>query len=296
MIELKTSVKQGKRILPPRIVFFGPEGIGKTTFAASCPKPIFIKTEEGSGKLDFARITFKNSWDQDGRSERREVAEELLEVQDAIQAIADEDHDFKTLVIDSVTGLERLIQRDLCERFNEKDIHGATKGSNFSFEKGYRVAAEEMNKFLETLTYISEQRKMMIVLIAHSAVTKFKSPDTDDFDYYELAVEKKYCAEVVKKWADAIFFANFERPILAVEQNFGQKKAKAKAQVDELRRFMFTEKRPAHTAKNRYDLPYEIALPKIGGWDSVAKLIDESFEEKKPAKATKASIAHAERE
>lgn len=293
MIELKSCVRTGQRIAPPRIVIFGPEGIGKTTFAASCPNPVFIKTEEGSGMLDFARITFENSWDknQTGKEqkERREVAEELLEVNDALYALAEEPHDFQTLVIDSITGLEKLLQKDLCESNNEKDIHGTSPGSKFAFERGYKLEAEKLDHFLQALTYLSEKRSMMIVLVAHSSIAKFKSPDTEDFEYYELALEKKYSAEVLKKWADAIFFANFERPLLSTEKEFGKTKAKAKVQQGELARLLFTEKRPSHTAKNRWNLPYEIKLERTGGWDIIADHLATAFEagETKKPKAKK---------
>ena len=39
------NIKSGKVPRPQKIIVYGPEGIGKTTFAASFPDPVFIDTE-----------------------------------------------------------------------------------------------------------------------------------------------------------------------------------------------------------------------------------------------------------
>jgi hypothetical protein len=49
--------------LPPRVMLYGVEGIGKTTFGASAPKPIFVLTEDGLGDLDVAHFPLAKSYD-----------------------------------------------------------------------------------------------------------------------------------------------------------------------------------------------------------------------------------------
>ena len=50
------SVKRGKADSPMRITIFGVEGIGKTLFASGAPSPIFLDGEDGTSKLDVARV------------------------------------------------------------------------------------------------------------------------------------------------------------------------------------------------------------------------------------------------
>ena len=39
-----------------KVVFYGPEGIGKTTFAMKFPDPLFIDTEGSTKKYDVRRL------------------------------------------------------------------------------------------------------------------------------------------------------------------------------------------------------------------------------------------------
>lgn len=41
------EVRFGTSAAPPRILVYGIEGVGKSTFAARFPKPVFIQTEDG---------------------------------------------------------------------------------------------------------------------------------------------------------------------------------------------------------------------------------------------------------
>lgn len=88
-MSLLQQVRTGKEAQPPRIMIYGSEGIGKSTFAASAPKPIFIQTEDGLGEIDCAKFPLVGSFD---------------EMMNQLAAIRDEEHEYQTLVIDSSTG------------------------------------------------------------------------------------------------------------------------------------------------------------------------------------------------
>lgn len=272
------NLKSDDNRKPPRVIVYGPEGVGKTTLGLGAPNAVLIKTEEGQGEIGATRFTF----DKDGR----EVARDFDEVLEAIKVLGEEEHEFKTLVIDSITSLEVLLHRQLCARYNESNIVGNKKGSEFAFEAGIKLAAREWDYFLSCLDYLNEKRGMMIILVAHSSVAKFKSPDTEDFDYYEIDVEKKFSVSVLKKWADAILFLRYEKPLLATEdKGFGKKVAKAKLE-EEGARILYTEPRSSHTAKNRYGMPYEIPFPKVDAWKLLAPYLLKWLtapEPKKPA-------------
>ena len=50
-----SSITTGPAITPPRLLVYGPHGVGKTTFLSEAPSPILLPTEDGKGKLDIAR-------------------------------------------------------------------------------------------------------------------------------------------------------------------------------------------------------------------------------------------------
>ena len=79
---------------PPRIVVYGTHGIGKSTFAANAPAPVFIQTEEGLDAINVDAFPLCTSYE---------------EMVDAIGALASEDHEFATVVVDSADWAEQLI-------------------------------------------------------------------------------------------------------------------------------------------------------------------------------------------
>ncbi|MCS6901519.1 MAG: MAPEG family protein, partial [Myxococcales bacterium] len=76
---------------PLRVVLYGVEGVGKSTFASQAPDPIFLCAEEGAVGLDVARFPTAHTW---------------IEVLEAIRVLTHEEHPYKTLVIDSLDWLE----------------------------------------------------------------------------------------------------------------------------------------------------------------------------------------------
>ena len=51
------NIQKGISAAPPKVVIYGPEGIGKSTLASKFPAPLFIDVEEGTGRMDVARLT-----------------------------------------------------------------------------------------------------------------------------------------------------------------------------------------------------------------------------------------------
>ena len=58
------NIIEGKEKRPLKIVIYGPEGIGKSTFASQFPDPLFIDTEGGTSNLDIRRIKCNKSWNE----------------------------------------------------------------------------------------------------------------------------------------------------------------------------------------------------------------------------------------
>src|SRR5690606_27553337 len=105
-INLSNLVK-GAANSPPRILIFGVSGIGKTTFCADAPNPVFIQTEDGLGTLKSDAFPLARSYD---------------EVIEAIGSLINENHNYKTLIVDSLDWLEPLIWKKVCAVQNVETI------------------------------------------------------------------------------------------------------------------------------------------------------------------------------
>jgi hypothetical protein len=89
------KITTGKQTRAQRVVLYGVESVGKSTFAAQFPKPLFLDIEQGTSHLDVDRCDI-NSWKQ--------LTESLAEAKAT---------DYQTLVIDSADWAERLCVEDL---------------------------------------------------------------------------------------------------------------------------------------------------------------------------------------
>lgn len=226
------SVIRGKLQQPTRSVLYGPEGVGKSTFGAGAPSPIFLGAEDGTGQLDVARFPQPDSF------------EDALE---ALRTLVRETHDFQTLVVDTVDWLEPLIWRHICARDKQANIE------DYGYGKGYVVALDEWRRFLAGLEAVRRAKRMHLVLIAHAWIKPFKNPAGDDFDRYELKVHAK-AGGLLKEWADSVLFANYE--------TFAKKDEKTKRVkgISTGARLLYTQRTAAYDAKNRYSLPEELPL------------------------------------
>ena len=158
-MSLLQQVKTGKEAQPPRIMIYGSEGVGKSTFAASAPKPIFIQTEDGLGEIDCAKFPLVGSFD---------------EMMAQLAAVRDEEHEYQTLVIDSLDWMERVIWDRVCADYGVKCIEKADGG----YGKGYTHALTYWRQVVKILNEIRAKRTMAIILVAHAKEERFEDPDS----------------------------------------------------------------------------------------------------------------------
>lgn len=242
---------------PPRVLAYGPPGIGKTTFGSEWPNPVFIQLEDGTPK--DVKVT---GWSQ---------LKTFKQVMEALAALYSEEHDFKTLVVDSVTTLERLIFAETCARGDEK---GNPKNNieEFGFGKGYVFATRIASEFIDGINALRRDRGMAIVLIAHSTVMRFDDPETVSYDRYEIALRTsdKPNADIrgmFERDMDAILLLKQPVTVKTEEVGFNNERAIASGGGTIL---IHTVGKPAYTAKNRYDMPPTIRYDKGQGFAALA--------------------------
>lgn len=213
-----------------KVVVYGPEGIGKSTFAAAFPGGLFIDTEGSTKELDVRRLQPPSSW-------------AMLTWQ--VEQVKNEPEICRSLIIDTADWAEKLCIHDICSKRNVSGIE------DFGYGKGYVYLEEEFGRFLNKLTELVELG-INVVVTAHAIMRKFEQPDESGaYDRWELKLQKK-TAPLLKEWADMLLFANYETYVVKEGGgNDGMKKAKAKGG----KRVMYTTHHPCWDAKNRKGLP-----------------------------------------
>lgn len=224
------NVIKGKQPRPYKLLVYGTEGVGKSTFAAMAPNPIFLCPEDGTAHLDVARFPGITKWD--------EMFVALAELETA-------QHEFKTLVIDTLDWLEPLVWESVA-----KD---AGKGSieEIAYGKGYTLAVDKWRQLAAGLDRLVSTRKMHVILLAHSHVRRHDDPQVGVYDRFSLKLHASAGA-VMKEWCDAVLFARHEA--FAVKKD---KSNKARG-MSTGNRILHTTWAAAFDAKNRYGLPDKI--------------------------------------
>jgi hypothetical protein len=62
-VSLLDTIETGIKVPAIKINVAGTDGIGKTTFASHAPRPVFVKTEEGTNFLDVSSFPLCKSYD-----------------------------------------------------------------------------------------------------------------------------------------------------------------------------------------------------------------------------------------
>lgn len=216
-----------------KIVVYGPEGIGKSTFAAHFPDPVFIDTEGSTKDMDVARFDKATSWTM------------LLQ---QVKYVISHPEVCRTLVIDTADWAEQLEIQSLC------DEKGWTGLEDAGYGKGYTYSAETFGRFLNLLEDVIG-KGIHVVMTAHAQLRKVELPEEmGAYDHWEMKTSKKV-APMIREWADAVFFANYKTRVIEVDK-------KKKAQGGQ--RVMYTNHTPFWDAKNRYDLPEEMPFDYAG--------------------------------
>lgn len=213
-----------------KVVLYGVEGIGKSTFAAQFPNPLFIDTEDSTLHMNVKRFDKPTSWQM--------ILQQIEYVK--------QNKPCQTLVIDTIDWAEEICKRHLMA------ANGWSAIDSEGYGKKYVALAKEIGELLNKLSEVIDVG-INVVLTAHAWLRKKEEPDEmGAYDRYELKLEKK-TAPIVKEWADMVLFANYKTTIITDSKTESKKATGGQ-------RMMFTTHRPTWDAKNRVGLPDEVTF------------------------------------
>jgi GTPase SAR1 family protein len=162
---------------PIAITIIGDAGLGKTSLAATFPKPIFIRSEDGLQAVPAA-----------SRPDAFPVLRSAEDLWPQLAALVKEDHAYQTCVIDTVTTLDALFT----DWVMETDPKGAKSlnQAHGGFGAGRDMVASQHRRVRKACGMMME-KGMNVVFIGHADTETMDLPDMDAFGRYTVRLHKK---------------------------------------------------------------------------------------------------------
>lgn len=229
-ISLSSLTKPTSR--PVICTLVGEGGMGKTSLAAQFPAPVFIRTEDGTASLrgrDDVALFPMSRGSQD--------------VLDAMAALGTEQHEFKTLVLDSITQLNTLIEQEIIasDPKNPRSINQALGG----YGAGHSAVAERHRQIREATNWLQSEKGMNVVFIAHAVSETIDPPDNDSYTRYTIRMNQKSVAH----YSDNVDLVGFIKLKTFTRGEGDRKKA-----ISDGQRVITCYPTATHISKNRYDI------------------------------------------
>lgn len=256
------SLNSSRTTLPPRNLIYGPPGRGKSTLCSEFPHNIFLDVEKGLPSNIDAHIYPEETEGYDG-------------IIEAIGRLASEDHDFKSVSLDTLDRLEPFVWAKVCADNGLKAIEDAGYG------KGYLLADKYWRDIIDGMNFLRRERGMIVNYVAHSTIERFESPTTAPYNTYDIRLHKRAKA-MFQDEVDNIFFVNEDPTLKTDDVGFNKKVTHAEGGGV---RWIYCDGRPSFTAKNRGGMPARIMFTPGQGYAELSKYF--------PAPATTQTTAAA---
>lgn len=231
LLQQITSTRPSGGLIPPvRMNIQGTDGIGKSTFGAGADTPIFIQAEDGLSFINAPRFPQADTW------------AEMLE---QVKSLVTEEHQYKTVVLDTTDAAAKLGEAYVCEK------NGWSSAADPKAGYGAFYVAEEnaWGHLLSGLNVLHTQKGMNVILLSHVASKAYKDPELEPYDRWEMRCNKKVNS-LIKDWVDFNLFANYETQLIKDGQ-------KARG-VSYGNRGLYTRFAAAYDAKSRLELPNKL--------------------------------------
>jgi len=252
-----------------RIVIYGAEKIGKTTLCCGAPGTLLIPLEQGYTGMNCNKTSMIKTYE-----------DALALLDEIITSAQKKTFNFRSLVFDSSTALERLIhvatlQKDpLTKNGNPKGI--VVDSALGGYGKGYDYANGLFAAFQEKCDVLVEHAGINVIFPTHAFANKVLDPAAGEYSSWDLLLhspkkgEKYGKREMLAQWADIIGFLHEPIYISKNSDNFTQAISKNQGRV------LGLERTPGYVAGNRLNLCGEIVVPKEQSWNYLADAIFKS--------------------
>ncbi len=229
------KILTGKQHGPRRILLYGQQGVGKSTWASQAPNPIFLNLEDGLADIECDKTPKLN---------------DIGDINSALSYLITEQHDYKTVVLDSADWFDLLLHNKVAGEFGKQSYEEIDYGKGAGrIEKGWQW-------LISNLDYLLVNRKMNVIVLAHAKIEKFTDPFLAAYDRYVPDLSKQAFG-YVQEWAQEVLFARFRVLTNETKEAFGAKRNTAVGGKD---RYILTNEAGASMAKNRLRLPDELPM------------------------------------
>lgn len=247
------GIVSGKRPGPRRTLLYAEHGVGKSSWAAGAPNPLFLDVEQGTNDLEVSR------WDESIVSYHQLVS--------VLEWVRTQPHEFHSLVLDTLDWTEKLIFKDITS------AAGVSAISDIDFGKGPPRAIPKWEFLLNELALIQSQRRMGIILLSHARLEKVTPPDAPAYDRYSpdlwTNAKNEGVAPVIQEWCDEVFFARKKRIVRTEGKGLNERGMIIGTEERE----MLTSDSGFARAKNRLNMPPVVQIPRDSPWSEYHKYI-----------------------
>ena len=239
MTQIDLRNKKPKVIyVPPKIILYGRNGIGKSRFASCAPNPIFLDLDENIYELPVTSnktfgVTLKTYED----------------VMAFLGTLFNHDHEFKTLVVDSLSSLEKLVIEKVLKDNKVSSL------ASFQYGQGYQKMIPLWDQFLEKLKNLWEHKKITIILLGHFKEKREEHLTGASYMQYQINLYEK-ASELLRNWCSCVLFAEDEIELKDEKVEFNRTISK----VSKSTRVLHTDGGTTFLAKNTYNLPSKLPL------------------------------------
>lgn len=223
---------------PMICTILGDAGLGKTSLAATYPAPIFIRAEDGLQAIP-----------EKTRPDAFPLIDSVDDLWNQLKSLITEEHEYKTVVIDSVTALERLFTAHIVDGDTKKpkSINQALGG----YGAGLSAVAALHGRLRKACGILNTKKGLHVVFIAHADTETIDLPDMEPYTRYSLRLGKRSMAPYV----DDVDLVGFIKLLSFVTGDDKKKKI-----VSDGSRVLSVTATASNVSKNRFGITEDITV------------------------------------